>query len=721
MKTYKYMLALVLVWFSALGGVFAIDKTYYNSIDGTKEGGLRDALYTITSVGPSNMSYNKLWEAYKTTDVYPKGHEKAGDIWDMYSDCTFVPGTDQCGTYGNECDCYNREHSMPKSWFNEEKPAYYDLGHIVPTDGKVNGIRSNYAFGEVGTSTKTFSHSKAKYGNAKAVTTANTVKGSITTTYTGTVFEPDDQYKGDFARMYMYMRVRYKSMSITSGDGSLMFNSTDANYGMTDYSIALLMKWHRGDAVSQKEIDRNNGMQNVQGNRNPFIDYPELAEYLWGNKAGSTVSLSALTATFESGYTPGEGGGEGGGGSEDEPTTYDVTLYRNGVATVYYEKTGTFDLPAKASEAAACTGWAFDGWSASEVSSTTSKPQYINSVNTESTVYAVYAKTVENSSMARRNKAEIMTLWAEDFSSYSANGIPSGDVDDSQTGTTVYGDGAVTYSVTNGGGATKIYSETLAGGTAPELLIAKGGGSFSISGIPTAGAMMMTLTFRTNKTSDISVTSETPGITVGNVNVDADTKTATCEITTSNVESFDLTITNTLTSNIRVDNFLLVGDSDGSTPTITYDSEPLECSCTAPDKPVVTATPGDELIVLVWQDVAGADHYTVTVDPGEGFTTRCAEREAGEITHTGSEYSCEITGLVNGLSYTVYVVANGIKNGCDSERESVTAVPVRQEVPTQITPEVVQPATDVRKVLIDAQLYIVRDGKTFTVTGLRVK
>ena len=256
------------------------------------------------------MSYDKLWTAYKTTDVYPTGHANAGKIWDMYSDCIFTAGGSgsggQCGTYSNECDCYNREHSMPKSWFNESKPAYYDLGHIVPTDGKVNGIRSNYAFGEVGTSTKTFSHSASKFGTAKAVTTTN-VKGTstITTSYTGTVYEPDDQYKGDFARMYMYMRVRYKTMSITTGDGSLMFNSTDANYGMTDYSIALLMKWHRQDPVSQKEIDRNNGMQSVQGNRNPFIDYPALAEYLWGSKAGETFKFADVVASFDSNFEVG--------------------------------------------------------------------------------------------------------------------------------------------------------------------------------------------------------------------------------------------------------------------------------------------------------------------------------------------------------------------------------------------------------------------------------
>lgn len=263
------------------------------------------------------MSYDGLWTAYQTTDVYPSDSTgKAGKIWDMYSDCLFTPtgkGTGkQCGTYSGVCDCFNREHSLPKSWFSEKTPAYYDLGHIVPTDGKVNGMRSNYVFGECASGYATWG--TGKLGNAKAVTTTN-VKGSstITTTFTGTAFEPADKYKGDFARMYMYMVIRYKPGNSNSvnlaaaGDGQKMFNSTDTNYGLTDYSIALLMKWHRQDPVSQKEIDRNNGMETTQGNRNPFIDYPCLAEYLWGNKAGQAVTLSELVGTFTGSWTSGDG------------------------------------------------------------------------------------------------------------------------------------------------------------------------------------------------------------------------------------------------------------------------------------------------------------------------------------------------------------------------------------------------------------------------------
>ena len=266
---------------------WAIDDSYYASIDSKGQFALRDALYTITAAGPQGMSYKKLWTAYYTTDVYPADSvDKAGKIWDMYSNVLFTPGTNQCGGYSNVGDCYNREHSLPQSWFDEKTPAKYDLGHVVPTDGKVNGQRSNYPFGECANGTRLVNgqyHGTGKLG-------ASTFEGY---TSVGTVFEPDDQYKGDFARMYMYMVVRYKKgnqdgIVLTYENGAKMFNTNDTNYGLTDYSVALLMKWHRMDSVSRKETDRNNGMEQVQGNRNPFIDYPELAEYLWGTKKNKT-------------------------------------------------------------------------------------------------------------------------------------------------------------------------------------------------------------------------------------------------------------------------------------------------------------------------------------------------------------------------------------------------------------------------------------------------
>lgn len=187
------------------------------------------------------------------------------------------------------------------------------------------------------------------------------------------------------------------------------------------------------------------------------------------------------------------------------------------------------------------------------------------------TYYAVFA-TKEANNVSRRAKAEETTLWAEDFSGYSANDVPSGSVADSHTGTTVYDGGSVSYSVDNGGGTTKVYNEALAQGTAPELLIAKSGGAFSIAGIPTGGASELTLTFNTNKTSGLSVTSATSGVTVGTLSIESNV--ATCTISCSGVESLDLTITFSPSSNSREDNFKLVGEPGGG---VTYSDYSLSC------------------------------------------------------------------------------------------------------------------------------------------------
>ena len=287
---------------------------YYSSIDGKSGSALFSAVHSVSKVGYSSLSYDKLWTAYKTTDVYPTGHANAGKIWDMYGGCIFTYSTNQCGSDGSvECDCYNREHSIPKSWFGggtASKTPGVDLFHIFPTDKIVNGERSNYAFGEV--SAASYSYNDSKLGTPKSITISNTIisSGSSTQSCSSTpVFEPRDEYKGDFARAYFGTMVRWSEgdyQTFTTGDGAAIFNTAyDAShyYGLTAYGVALLMKWHRADPVSQKEIDRNNACQSTQGNRNPFIDYPCLAEYFWGNKTGETFNLSDVIGSFTDGFS----------------------------------------------------------------------------------------------------------------------------------------------------------------------------------------------------------------------------------------------------------------------------------------------------------------------------------------------------------------------------------------------------------------------------------
>jgi endonuclease I len=242
---------------------------YYNSASGKTGTDLQQALHDIID-NHTSVSYTTLWTSFKTTDK-----KSNGKVWDMYSDIpggtppyeyTFV--SDQCGNYDSENDCYNREHSWPKSWFNDASPMYSDLFHIVPTDGYVNNRRSNYPYGEVGTATWT-SLNGSKLGT------------SITPGYSGIVFEPRDEYKGDFARNYFYMATRYYNED-SGWPGSEMVTGSQ----FKPWAKTMLLIWAQLDPVSQKETDRNNAVFAIQNNRNPFIDHPEYANSIWGTNVG---------------------------------------------------------------------------------------------------------------------------------------------------------------------------------------------------------------------------------------------------------------------------------------------------------------------------------------------------------------------------------------------------------------------------------------------------
>ncbi len=209
-----------------------------------------------------------------------------GTVWDMYSLCTFYP-SDYCNNSNysttTECECYNREHALPKSWWgsSEDEPMYTDLHHILPTDNAANQQRGADAFGVV-VGTPDWSNSLgSKQGN--------------TSTYSGgsyrKVFEPADQYKGDIARIYFYMLTCYRDKNFTQGgQGYRMFTYNNAVADFTVSARQLLLQWHRDDPVSQKELDRNDKIEELQGNRNPFVDDPNLVEFIWGMYSGRGYS-----------------------------------------------------------------------------------------------------------------------------------------------------------------------------------------------------------------------------------------------------------------------------------------------------------------------------------------------------------------------------------------------------------------------------------------------
>lgn len=246
-------------------------QSYYSSAEGLNGQALRTAMHQIVKTHTS-LSYSNLWQAFYTTDVRPDN----GKVWDLYSDSPgatpayyFTFGSDQCGSYSGEGDCYNREHSVPKSWFGGSvAPMYTDLFHLYPTDGFVNSKRGNLPIGQVVNATWTST-------NGSKVGTSN-VSG-----YSGQVFEPIDSFKGDFARTYFYMAVCYMDKNL-----GVETQSNFSGGNLKPWTQQLLLQWAAMDPVSQKEIDRNNAVYQLQHNRNPFIDYPELAEMIFGSDTG---------------------------------------------------------------------------------------------------------------------------------------------------------------------------------------------------------------------------------------------------------------------------------------------------------------------------------------------------------------------------------------------------------------------------------------------------
>ena len=262
-----------------------IPAGYYNGAAGLSGPQLKTALSHIIR-GHTKFSYDYLWTAFYTTDDKPNG-----SVWDFYSDVqdgslngnppyTFYFGSSQCATTpGYEGACYNREHSFPKSWMGavEGDTMYTDLFHLCPTDSYVNTRRNNYPYGAVSVPSWV-SQNGSKLGPCSAAG------------YTGIVFEPRAEFKGDLARNYFYMATRYESRIATwqtlDPFGDAVLDGTTFPC-FEPWFKTMLLAWNAADPVSQKEIDRNNIVYNtLQHNRNPFIDHPEYVEMIWGNGIG---------------------------------------------------------------------------------------------------------------------------------------------------------------------------------------------------------------------------------------------------------------------------------------------------------------------------------------------------------------------------------------------------------------------------------------------------
>lgn len=260
-----------------------IPAGYYYKTDGLKKEALKSALNDIASNGiflayGGGAGYT--WQGFYYTDR----NEADSTVIDMYSNekfkFTYTDGKPDFAAV----EGMHIEHSLPKSWWGSVMyNSYKDLNHLFPAEGRINSAKNDLPLGIVGEATS--DNGVSKVGK-------NTFR---TDDYAGNCFEPADIYKGDFARAYFYMATVYEEFA-DIWQSPMMDNNTYPVW--KDWALKLLLQWHRADPVSQKELDRQEAVYAIQGNRNPFIDYPELVEYIWGDKTDETFAAPADKRPF---------------------------------------------------------------------------------------------------------------------------------------------------------------------------------------------------------------------------------------------------------------------------------------------------------------------------------------------------------------------------------------------------------------------------------------
>tara|TARA_Y100000588_G_scaffold364681_1_gene428620 strand:- start:1649 stop:3475 length:1827 start_codon:yes stop_codon:yes gene_type:complete len=261
-----------------------IPAGYYDSATGTGYT-LKTQLHNIIN-NHNDQGYNAMdgfISSYDLDNYYEIG---SNTILDPYSEnptgsdpYTFSPVSDECGNYNSEGDCYNKEHIIPQSVFNQSLPMRSDAHHLLPTDGRVNGFRSNYPFGVVDDS-QLVNQSGISNPTQNGSKLGGNLNSGYSAGYTNTVFEPIDEFKGDIARIYFYFVTRYEDQVGSWGSYAMFDGSSDKV--LDDPFLSILLTWHQNDPVSQKEIDRNNNIYyNHQSNRNPFVDHPEWVNAIW--------------------------------------------------------------------------------------------------------------------------------------------------------------------------------------------------------------------------------------------------------------------------------------------------------------------------------------------------------------------------------------------------------------------------------------------------------
>lgn len=276
-KSVLAILMMATVYAVAIAGY---PEGYYSRMDGKRKENLKAAAKQCVQ-SHTRLGYYDLPDYWAYSDVYPERVDGMKRWWEMYSDALYLIRDNQTGKQSFSANKMQREHSVPKSWWKkggdvEYTPAYSDMWNLYPSDAAANQAKLNYPFGE--TRAAIFDNGVTKVGAPKAGYGGGSPN----------VFEPADEYKGDFARALFYMATVYDDLPWVY---SYMF-VTNSYPTLLPWASNMLLQWARQDPVSQKEIDRNDYVEQFQGNRNPFIDFPQLAEYIWGVRASETFVIS---------------------------------------------------------------------------------------------------------------------------------------------------------------------------------------------------------------------------------------------------------------------------------------------------------------------------------------------------------------------------------------------------------------------------------------------
>ena len=241
---------------------------YIHSVQGLNQAELKTGLHDliqprqVLSYGGKGAGYT--WSGFAVSDVMPDGtvRDRYSDIERSFNGVQSVSGM-------------NIEHIWANSWWGHTvNNAYCDLLNLYPADGPANQRKSNNPIGIVDGKIM-FDNGVIKVGKSSSYRADSLI----------TAWEPADQWKGDFARTYFYMATAYQHMTgeWQTTDGLLTVDPASWTT-MRPWVYELMLQWAEEDPVDDIERERNEVIYGIQGNRNPYVDVPELAAYIWGDK-----------------------------------------------------------------------------------------------------------------------------------------------------------------------------------------------------------------------------------------------------------------------------------------------------------------------------------------------------------------------------------------------------------------------------------------------------